>query len=55
MGIFDNPLFDYNGDGKVDVCEFAMGMTLMEEIDEATKELENKDKEDNFISNIYDE
>lgn len=28
MGIFDKPLFDFNGDGKVDAFEFFAGMQM---------------------------
>ena len=29
MGIFDGPFFDFNGDGKTDVFEFAMAMNII--------------------------
>lgn len=32
MGLFDD-LFDFNGDGKVDAMEFALGMEMKEEMD----------------------
>lgn len=33
MGIFDGPLFDFNGDGKTDAFEFAMAMSILKDIE----------------------
>ena len=41
MGIFDGPLFDFNGDGKTDAFEFAMAMSILKDI-EKEKNLSGK-------------
>lgn len=28
MGVFDRPLFDFNGDGKTDFMEWSVGMQM---------------------------
>ena len=40
MGIFDGPLFDFNGDGKTDAFEFAMAMSIIEDIEQEEREQE---------------
>jgi len=40
MGIFDGPLFDFNGDGKTDTFEFAMAMSIIDEIEKEELEQE---------------
>ena len=40
MGIFDGPLFDFNGDGKTDAFEFAMAMSIIDEIEKEELEQE---------------
>ena len=53
MGIFDGPLFDFNGDGKTDAFEFAMAMSIIEDIEQeerqTTNQLEQKEKGDRAI------
>ena len=40
MGIFDGPLFDFNGDGKTDAFEFAIAMSIIEDIEQEEREQE---------------
>ena len=40
MGIFDGSLFDFNGDGKTDAFEFAMAMSIIEDIEQEEREQE---------------
>ena len=42
MGIFDGPLFDFNGDGKTDAFEFAMAMSIIEDIEQEEREQEKE-------------
>lgn len=59
MGIFDGPLFDFNGDGKTDVFEFAMAMSIIEDIEQEEREQEKdsfwEDDDDELFDNDCDD
>ncbi len=44
MGIFDQPLFDLNGDGKTDLFEFALAMGTFEELEKLEEDTRGNDK-----------
>ena len=59
MGIFDEPLFDFNGDGKTDAFEFAMAMSIIEDIEQEEREQEKdsfwEDDDDELFDNDCDD
>jgi len=59
MGIFDGPFFDFNGDGKTDAFEFAMAMSIIEDIENEDREQENnsmrEDDDDELLDYDHDE
>ena len=59
MGIFDGPLFDVNGDGKTYAFEFAMAMSIIEDIEQEEREQEKdsfwEDDDDELFDNDCDD
>lgn len=59
MGIFDGPLFDFNGDGITDAFEFAMAMSIIEDIEQEEREQEKdsfwEDDDDELFDNDCDD
>ena len=60
MGIFDGPLFDFNGDGKTDAFEFAMAMRILKDIEKEKNQTDesmftDEDDEEDEYSEENDE
>lgn len=57
MGIFDGPLFDFNGDGKTDAFEFAMAMSedIEQEEREQEKDYFGEDDDDELFDDDCDD
>ena len=59
MGIIDGTLYDFNGDGKKDAFEFAMAMSIIEDIEQEEREQEKdsfwEDDDDELFDNDCDD
>ena len=55
MGIFDGPLFDFNGDGKTDAFEFAMAMSIIEDIEQEEREQETDSFGEDDDDELFDD
>ena len=55
MGIFDGPLFDFNGDGKTDSFEFAMAMSIIEDIEQEEREQEKDSFGEDDDDELFDD
>ena len=59
MGIFDGPLFDFKDNEKTDAFEFAMAMSIIEDIEQEEREQEKdsfwEDDDDELFDNDCDD
>ena len=55
MGIFDGPLFDFNGDGKTDAFEFAIAMSINEDIEQEEREQEKDSFGEDDDDELFDD